>query len=285
MRWLSLCLLFVACDAPGSGAPCVDCVPPEVAGGDVSVEVDATPETEVVLPEVTGDATPIECVDGLTRCVGELVEQCIEGHFVATQQCAGNQICSNGACMNNECTSGVSECNGEVVRTCTNGLWQTVDTCEFGCDGEACAERGSNDCGEIWRCVEEAGCYRNGSFNEACVEECKNEGTGEIAFEVQRIVDCIAGCGGEGMCQVQQCVPMLTTCRYERSGNGTCDALANCANGCFNDGCYDGCYAVASRNAQTTYMQWANCQQLVCGGSPGCPDCQVYESTCLFEER
>ena len=65
----------------------------------------------------------------------------------------------------------------------------------------------------------------------------------------------------------------------------TCDALAQCANGCFDDGCVQTCYAAASRDAQTNYMQFANCPQLLCDGFQGCPECSGYESRCLFESR
>jgi hypothetical protein len=291
MRWLlslSLVLGFVACDSPGSGTPCVDCGLPDGFVRDVfdaRDDIDTRADTEITLPDVSDDATPIECLDGLTRCVGELVETSINGHFVATQQCESNQICRNGACRANECASGVTECRDAVVRTCTDGLWQTVESCQYGCDGgTTCAVRGSDQCAEIWRCVEEARCIADNNVNQGCVDQCKLEGTGETGAEVQLIADCFDECSGNLTCIVQYCIPKLTSCRFPRTGNGTCDALSNCVAGCFTDQCVTTCYSGASRDAQTTYMQWANCDRLVCGGSSGCPDCQAYRSTCLFEE-
>lgn len=285
---LGLVLGFVACDSPGSGTPCtVDCAFPDTVtsdGFEVRDTVDTSDDTEVTLPDVAGDATPIECLDGLTRCVGELVETCIGGHFVATQQCESNQVCRNGACRANECTSGDSECRDAVVRACADGQWQSVETCQYGCDGARCATRGTDECGEVWRCVEEAGCVRSGVVDQSCVDQCKVEGTGETAAEVQLIADCFDECGEDDGCVVQYCIPKVTPCRFPKTGNGTCDALADCVSGCFTDACVTTCYASASRDAQSTYMQWANCERLVCNGFSGCSECQSYRSRCLFEE-
>ncbi|MFO0750250.1 MAG: hypothetical protein U1F43_31965 [Myxococcota bacterium] len=277
MRCLVLSFILIACDSPGGkdarcGAdPSPACqgdaaVAPDASapsdsdsagdgGGDSAGADDSQAPSDVVLPDTTG---PVECIGSLTRCGQDLVEQCIEGHWVATTQCTGNDICVNGACVTQECIEGV-RCSDGSRQACVDHHWQEVERCDFACDGAACATHGEADCAALFLdCAAETDCDL--APDSECTKACARRGS----VAAQTTFDALVGCydNPSWATAVNDCVPLKAECLAPTPGGGSCDNLHGCLFSCpsGNDDCALECYGAATREATVRVLRYLQCQ-------------------------
>ncbi len=75
--------------------------------------------------DLSADATPIAdgaaCAEGAVECFNNsVVKGCVDGKWQMSQQCAGAQVCQDGACVTlADCTPGTTKCDGySIQQTC-----------------------------------------------------------------------------------------------------------------------------------------------------------------------
>lgn len=282
MRHLVLSFIaLVACDSPGgrSGeSPCLQdpnlptcqrdtSTPDDVGPSDAD---DATTAADSALPDVDGSG-PIECLAGLSRCDGNLVEQCLDGHWVATTQCTGTTACQDGACIAVECQNEAARCNADAAETCVDHRWQERERCEFGCADGACVPA---SCADIMSCLRNKGTCTF-TPGDPCHDACTASADEASFNEFQAIIRCYDDQAGEG--RIVECVPLEAACAFPVAGDGTCAALFSCAGNCTNNTCVETCYERASQPAQVAYLSYARCQAFC----PGCFECTEYRESCI----
>ncbi|HEV8321723.1 MAG TPA: hypothetical protein VG389_08935 [Myxococcota bacterium] len=207
-----------------------------------------------------------ECIEGSTRCTGNLVETCgdLDGddcvEFGDPSPCPMGQTCSNGQCgdptaCTDECAAGSNVCSGDGVQTCG-----TSDT-------DPCL-----DLGAPMPCTPPETCS-NGACAASCVDECA-AGTAVCASSIsQRLCGdwdsdpcldlsppgpcpagqaCIADVGCSAVTCVDECDPQTFSWTCSPTGGYTA---------CVTDGDADPCYEMATEPCTT------------CPGPPQCVEC------------
>jgi len=278
-----LSLTAAACDSPGGkSGPCAD--DPALPQCQLTTATAATETPDATSSDVTidiqqGDSElPPECVDGLTRCSANLVERCIGGRFIATEQCDGLELCVNGACVAQECLGADERCVADRHQRCVDNHWQQLEACDFGCDGTACKTHGEESCADLMFCAQEQRCELSAS--NSCIQGCAANGSEAAQATFLKTVGCYEDHSGEAA--LTACIPDHVTCLAPEHGSGGCNALSGCVTDCGSQSCILGCYAGASVDAQRRYLTWVMCGQLFCGGSD-CQACFDAEGDCRAE--
>jgi len=194
-------------------------------------------------------------------------------------ECLGDEVClDDGSCCAPNC--GGNDCGddgcGGSCGTCEG--WQVCvsDECHGGNGAETCKQ--VEEC--LGDCVE-----------GICVVECLDNGTEAAAISAVALGDCASSkCGGEEGLEQLDCV--LETCGDEvqgcYGGQFNCSDMYDCLDWCAEgDGdCIDDCFASATAESQSIYVDMLLCGEESCGGLDGeeFGECFWPECVDLFSE-
>ncbi len=227
-----------------------------------------------------GGSSQLDC-NGIYECFGECPQgdrDCLDDCFGqgsseaqsqvnAIGQCAQDNQCQDGACVESNCPQEVAACNGEN----TNG----------GNHGGSASDSGNLSCADIFECYGQ--CARG---DQGCLDACERSGTAAAQSQVNAIGSCIE----RNQCQDSGCVDRM--CANEvadcddtpssgpsgstqepnlgggsspdtSSGTQTCldvfECFETCAEG--DRGCLDNCYAQGTALAQLAVSNVGSCVQ------------------------
>ncbi len=281
-------LVLVACDSPGGGTACVEmpdaapCFVPDTFApdttGDTSSPDSTSNDSTAELPDLGDVATPPECIGDLSRCNDNLVEQCIDGRFVATLQCTGASVCDNGACVERDCSANETRCADGTRQRCIDGDWSSIETCPFGCLGTECKPYGDGTCEDAVACAEREGCLSDGHILEECADNCARASVPAAQEPFHMLLACANECGNDLQCVLDWCIDDQVSCFFPKHGSGSCASLHGCVSRCTTQECADTCYDAATIDAQRAFLKWTTCDQL-CDGF-GCGECNTYFDEC-----
>lgn len=106
-----------------------------VAGTDCSAD-DKICEIDQDSGQAVCNEQVVQCDDGATRCLNEIIETCAEGMWVGGRDCGlEDRVCwhddTSGRtdCIEPPCPEGDRRCSADLVQMCTAGVWQTETDC------------------------------------------------------------------------------------------------------------------------------------------------------------
>ena len=191
---------------------------------------------------------------------------CGGGAVGCNPACGGNQVCSNGTCLDKGCNPACG--NGQV------------------CQGGQCvnATSGSLTCAQVSACT--GNCPEG---DAACPGQCLAQGTPGAQTGFATYKNCIkATCkalADQGkinetlFCIFQYCANEQAAC--VGSGTGTCAELNDCLGGCSNSAtCTSGCNAAASKQAALDFYGLMTCVDNNCAGLSGDAQAQCAQGSC-----
>lgn len=228
----------------------------------------------------SGRSSQLDC-NGIYECFGECPEgdrDCLDGcfgqgssaaqaHVNAIGQCAQDNQCQDGACVESNCPSEVAACNGDSNNGSNSGASTPAS--------------GQLSCAEIFECYGQ--CARG---DQGCLDGCERSGTSAAQSQVDAIGSCIERnrCEDSG-CVDRMCANEVANCGDESSSGGsgstqepnlgggsgaggpagtqTCldvfECFGTCAEG--DRDCLDNCYDQGTALAQLAVSNVGSCVQ------------------------
>lgn len=234
------CLPPEQCDTEGSERCADDTVQQCVEQGDGigwRIELDCGGNDQACSEQGDSPECRTPCTDGETRCVGNILERCVDGFFAEDQDCSelsGQQVCVTdgaGATCREGCDDvGETRCDDDVIEECTGdpAAWTIQEECEA---GQVCVFNNSthscvNSCaseGEGWQICDGLSRY-----------ECRrDQQTDRLTYEF--LENCDAACNEDSTADPQRAI--CTECDPNSAASSCvacnrreyCDATGNWA--------------------------------------------------------
>lgn len=218
-----------------------------------------------------------------TASMGQLCSQACDVNVA--DSCPEGFACSSGFCLpsaSDDTMTAGTMMNGDIMM---NGGTMTIGGTMMNggtmMTGGTMMPADNNDCAEIVTCA-------NSCMDQACVQNCFNNGMREGQDRFNDLLTCIQGSVQSGQCtqedfacQNQACTAELTACVGEQgptmTGNLSCSELNTCFSMCDpnDEACFTDCFGNGTAEAQQQYGAIITCaQNSTCGEDNACINMQ-----------